>query len=395
MMMSDDAELLKQVYASPILIVDDNALNRVFLEHILQSQGFTHLLSVAGGREALDAMPGFQPDMVILDVMMPGMDGFECCDAIRVQPAYRDVPIIMQTVLTETHFRARAFEKGATDFVSKPIYPGELYRRVRVHLEKRLFLKSLQLYKTRIARELDSARELQQAILPAAHDIRLIEARSTLGIASHFQPSSEISGDFWGLKEIVAQQVGFWTVDFSGHGVAAALNAFRLQAYLNESSELLAQPGDYLSIINDKLLHLALREQFATMFYGVLDMQGDSLHYACACSPHPIILRSNGQAELIDGSGYPLGIGDHTYPTQRAAFYSGDTLLLYSDALIETPDASGAYITEPMLMQWLSPHANSPADAIKDTILHHFRRHSVGELLDDLTIVVCKRGKVA
>src|ERR1700733_8490262 len=130
-------DFLEQIFASPILIVDDNEINRIFIEKTLRKRGFTRLLSVSSGEEALEKMPEFSPDMVILDIIMPGMDGFQCCAAIRQQKHYQDLPVLIQTTITDPELRVKAFEKGATDFISKPVYPDELCARVMVHLEKR------------------------------------------------------------------------------------------------------------------------------------------------------------------------------------------------------------------------------------------------------------------
>lgn len=380
------------IYASPILIVDDNEINRIFLEKALESRGFTKLLAVESAEIALREMDRFKPELVILDIMMPVMDGFECCKRIRRMPRGTDLPILIQTTLTEPEMRVKAFKCGATDFVSKPIYPDELYARVMVHLEKRILVENLKTYKMRIEQELESARQLQYAILPQPQDVAKIEQSCRLNIASHYQPSSEIGGDFWGMKDLFPHQTALWLVDFSGHGVASALNAFRLQAYLKEHSPLAARPGEYLSHLNDKLLHLLLRGQFATMFYGIVDTQGNKLLYACACSPHPIIIRkSTGQAEMLDGSGTPLGIALQLYPTHSVTFSAGDMLLLYSDALIETPNEAGEFITEEEIIKLLIAYKGAAAAEVKEVLLDYFQKHTGGVLTDDLTIAICIR----
>ena len=389
-MQSIENDLLAQIFASSILIVEDNEINRVFLEKMLHARGFTHLLSVASAEEALAQIDAFNPDLVILDIMMPGMDGFECCAMIRSQHKYRNLPILIQTSIVEPGLRVKAFEMGATDFVSKPVYAEELCARVMVHLEKRHSLNTLQLYRNRIEIELESARQLQLAILPNSDELAEIKRACHLDISACFQPSSEIGGDFWGAKMLFPHQTAFWLIDFSGHGVAGALNAFRLQAYLKEYSSLTARPGEYLSHLNDKLLHLLLRGQFATMFYGIIDTQSSQLFYACACAPHPIILRKNSaKPEMIDGSGTPLGIGMHLYSTQSVAFAAGDTLVLYSDAMTETPNQAGECITEAQIMELLARHRGASAAEIKRTLFDYFMLHTNHTISDDLTITVC------
>jgi len=390
--MTHPTDFLQHILASSILIVDDNEITRIYIEKTLQKRGFTKLLTVASAEEALEQLQLFMPDIILLDIVMPGMDGFECCQEIRKQKRFHDLPVLIQTSITEPELRVKAFEMGATDFVSKPIYADELCARVMVHLEKRHSLKTLQLYKSRVELELESARQLQQAILPGIEEIQAIERRCHLDIASYFQPSSEVGGDFWGIKNLFPRQTAFWLVDFSGHGVASALNAFRLQAYMKEHSALASRPGEYLSHMNEKLLHLLLRGHFATMFYGIVDTSTNQLFYSCACAPHPIILRKKtGKAEMIDGSGNPLGIGMHLYPTQTIHFAVGDVLLLYSDALTETPNESGEYITEEQIMALLEKHPSASANAIEELLLVYFKEHAGDRLRDDLTITICVR----
>ena len=382
--------LSEAITTSPLLIVDDEEISRTFIEHTLRARGFTHLIFVASGEEALKKLEEMPIDLVILDILMPGgIDGFACCTAIRLQPKFHDLPILIQTHIKDDERRVQAFTKGATDFVSKPVYPDELSARVLVHLEKRHSLKALRHYKERTALELENARKLQFDCLPKAEEISEIERRCHLDIASYFEPSSEVGGDLWGMKKEFPYQSAFWLVDFSGHGLASAMNAFRLHAYLKEQSDLSARPGAYLSSLNDKLLNLLPRGQFATMFYGILDSRGKNLFYACACSPPPILWRKEtGKAELIDGSGSPLGISMQMYATQQVSFAPGDKLLLYSDALTETPNAAGDYMTEEQIMHLLEENSGASSGELKKILLDQFRQHARDALRDDLTLLI-------
>jgi sigma-B regulation protein RsbU (phosphoserine phosphatase) len=392
-MQFDIADLRQQIYSAMILIVDDEEINRIFIEKTLRTRGYHNLHTACDGKEALELVDHLRPDMVILDILMPVMDGYECCEMIRAMHDYHDLPILIQTTLSAPEERVAAFSKGATDFISKPIYPDELCARVAVHLERQLCMKNMKIYKDRISEELASACQLQLAILPKLHEIEAIEQQCAFDIASHFQPSSEIGGDFWGIKSLFPNQTALWMVDLSGHGVASALNAFRLQAYLQEPTPLSARPGEYLSDLNDRLLKLLLRGQFATMFYGILDTQGNRLFYACACSPNPIILRrKTGKAELIDGSNKPLGIGMNLYETRNIAFNVGDTLLLYSDAYTEARNDKSQYISEEMMMHLLEEYPDASAAALKEILLDRLQKHTGIALLDDdLTLVIVRR----
>lgn len=394
-MHSITAELSQQILDSAILIVDDVKINRVFLDKTLRACGFNNILCVSSAEDLFDKIKDFDPDLVLLDILMPdGMDGFDCCESLRKHDAYRDLPILIETSIIEPELRLRAFKKGATDFVSKPIDSDELCARVIVHLEKRHSLKTLQLYRDRMETELESARQLQLGILP--EDDKLEECRRRCGVtfAAAFAPAAQIGGDFWGMQPLFQHQVALWLVDFSGHGMPAALNAFRLHAYLKENIPETARPGDYLSALNDKLLNLLPRGQFATMFYGIIDTQSYQLFYAQAYAPSPLILhRDTGKAEMLEGNAPPLGIGMHLYPTQGVSFAPNDVLVLYSDALIETPSAEEKLISEEALCRLVEKHASASPAELRNILFDHFKEEHAGQgAADDVTIVVCSLG---
>ncbi len=157
-----------------ILIADDIGLARLLLEKSLRNRGFTNILAVESSERALEELEKFQPDIVILDVMMPGMDGFACCRTIRAIPKYKELPVLIETSMTDLSLRVKAFESGATDFISNPILPDELYARVRVHLQNRKYINELQNYKERVTQELRSAFQLQVSILPQENELEAV-----------------------------------------------------------------------------------------------------------------------------------------------------------------------------------------------------------------------------
>lgn len=388
--MSHKREILNTMHALPILVVDDDPISRLVIEKSLQDFGFTHVKSVENGSQAIIHIKTYPPELVILDIFMPELNGFECCQWIRSQRNLHDLPVLMLTSATDELLRQQSFDAGATDFVCKPLQPDELYARVRIHLQNRIMLKDLRMYKARLEKEMQCARELQFSVLPTAKDVEQARTHCKLDIASHLNTSSEIGGDFWGLKHLYTNELTLWMVDFSGHGMAAALNAFRFQSYLHEHSSVETRPGPYLDELNDKLIKLLMRGQFATMFYCNINSSNNSLDYACACSPHPLLLRKGGTVDKLDGCGTPLGICEQTYPTNSISFNPGDTLVLYSDALIETPDSDGNYISEEMLTALISEHKNGSAAVIRDQMLEYFQEHSKAPLADDLTFCICR-----
>lgn len=378
--------------AMAILVVDDNPIKVMFIEKCLRTSGFTQIYSAASGEEAIAFLEREPVDMVILDVMMPGINGFECCKQIRAMPQYKELPILIETACDEPERRVSAFDSGATDFITSPLLPEELRARVNLHLLNRKYIRDLRQYKERMTYELDAAYKLQVSILPQQAECAYAYNHRHLDIAFHFEPSSEIGGDFWGFKFLSEHQTAVWSVDFSGHGISAALNAFRLQAYLHENSAVANEPGEYMTLLNKKLLQLLPRGHFATMFYGVIDTANDTISYACACAPEPMVMRAGAVGvEHLNGEGNLLGVSEWRYDTRRVPFGAGDALVLYSDALIETANEQGEMIGEKTLSNLLAGEAGLPAPDIRDKILGCFREFTQGELSDDLTLCVCKR----
>lgn len=375
-----------------VMIVDDSEVTRALLVKVLANRGFTNILPVDSAEEALQNLEQFSPDIVIMDVMMPGMNGFDCCMAIRSMPEFKDLPVLIETSVTDLSLRIQAFESGATDFISSPILPDELLARVSVHLQNRKYIKDLSAFKARMTAEMNSAFQLQSSILPQQGDIDVLREQNGLVVESYFAPSSEIGGDFWGIKSVSPTQAAMWIADFSGHGVTAALNVFRLQAYLNENSPLAALPHDYMTYLNARLLQLLMKGHFATMFYGVVDAATSTLHYSCACTPNPILLRgSTGEVQWLNGAGNLLGVDNFSYEARQVPMEVGDTLILYSDALLETENESGDTISEDALLALVREHASSTPLELQDAIIARLMEHSKGVVADDLTVCVCKR----
>src|SRR5262249_27629194 len=149
------------------------------------------------GQAALGMLEGFAPDLILLDLSMPIMDGFTFCEQLRKIAVYKSVPVIVETAMTGMEERRRAFDCGATDFITKPVFQEEMVARVRLHLQNRFLLKSLSDYYARVSAELDTARAMQQQIMPSDHALALKLSGFPLDVASHFQPTSELGGDIW------------------------------------------------------------------------------------------------------------------------------------------------------------------------------------------------------
>jgi len=379
-----------------ILVVEDDLAGRTMLVHTLRKHGFQHIEEAVDGKDGLDKIISFRPDMIIVDIKMPKLDGFEFCRLVRSysDPVVSHIPILVQTGLTRSSEKADIFAAGASDYVSKPVDPTELVARCIVHLERELMTRELRAFRERVRIELDTAQSTQRVLIPDKESIDKMEKTYNIRALSHFQSCTELGGDFWGIEPLSTEEFALFTVDFSGHGVNAALNVFRLHALMRGALSIATTPGAYLTHLSAILSSMLPTGQFATMFYGVVNTNKNTLSYAAAASPSPVLFKGDGTHKILDTSGTLLGISKkNIYHTKEVSFESGDCLLLYSDAMLETGDSSGkSWDTEQIIGAF---YAGMPASRHYDQgfnwMLDYFKKNFLPNLSDDLTLVACFR----
>lgn len=382
-----------------ILVVEDDFIGRATLVQILKKNGFTRIAEAENGKEGLALLDRFRPSLIICDIQMPEMDGFEFCRRVRSHgdPALSGLPILVETALTQSDEKARVFVSGASDYVGKPVDAVELAARCRVHLERELMTRRLRDFNRRVSEELETARSTQRILIPSPEMIRKTEADYGLCMREHAQSCSELGGDFWSVKPLSRRECAVFIVDFSGHGVNAALNVFRLHTLIHGAHDSAGDPGAYMSHLNTVLKPLLPVGQFATMLYAVVDVESHTLRYASAAAPAPILYRSGGGGELLEASGMLLGAWEGaSYPTQQTVFKPGDCLLLYSDALVETPDAQGKLLDARQAADLFAAGAAGAGGGAAfgagfDALLDSFMQRYAPSLSDDLTMVAIGR----
>ncbi|MGJ4951995.1 PP2C family protein-serine/threonine phosphatase [Bradyrhizobium sp. HKCCYLS20291] len=377
-----------------ILIADDDPLCRQLVESVLRRRNFVNLEFAEGGVSALEQSRSFNPDLLLLDMQMPDMSGLDVCRHVRSDPNLADIPILVQTATFDRKKMGELFAGGASDFLSKPVNPSELIARVVVHLERWNSLRELRSYRERISRELEAARRMQFDLLPSSASLSEHAEKAGMRIASYNRPSSELGGDLWGMLPIDDGVLGFFLADFTGHGVNAALNTFRLHALIHEYKNLHHAPAALLSMLNERLVHLLPPGQFATFLYVVIDHRRGELRFASAGAPPAILVQSqSGRPRLCEGTGLPLGIEPGVkYQTHKRKFPQGSLLLLFSDGLPEYPDALGERIGEDGLLNVLNAcHGGLAPHEVIDRLCAAAGITGQAALPDDTTVICLDR----
>ena len=334
-----------------VLVVDDALANRKVLTAILKREGIS-FAEARDGAEALVAAAREKPDLVLLDVMMPEMDGYEVCRRLKGDPATADVPVIFLSALSDAPDRLKGLEAGAEDYVGKPFNPGEVLARVKTQLRLREMAESLRKmnrdlldWQARLREDLRAAGEVQRMLLPAASPREIGATAAWL-----FEPSVDVGGDILNIFPIGTSHVGLYVLDVSGHGVSAALVSASVAQALTPQFDIVAHHGPSgleavaPSLVMDELekrYPLELFDKYFTLAYLLLDRATGELRYSFAGHPPGILLRSSGVAEMLHEGGGFVGLGlGIPFEEGRTLLLPEDRLFLYSDGVTEHEDGA-------------------------------------------------------
>lgn len=317
---------------------------------------------------------------------MPKVDGITLCKQLRSNSETEHLPIIMQTAKKE--LQTKAFEACATDFIHKPIDREELIVRTLVHLENARMLNELRNYQRQMMEELRHAQSMQMMLQPSKKFLKNVSEETDFTLLCHQHALLQIGGDFWGCKALSKEKLAIYIVDISGHGITAALNAFRLHALIDESMKQFAdQPANYLAHLNTRLRSFITAGQYATMFYGVINLKEENLIYSVAASTQGLIFRAQEQkVEPFEQKGFPLGIVNNAdFETHKITFKKGDSLMLYSDALIETSNNKNTVLDSATLIAMLEQGlSKETSESFFNNFVNYFYQHYARKLHDDL-----------
>lgn len=371
---------------SRVLIVDDTKANVDALIQVLQQD---YRLSVAlSGEAALRAAEKSPPDMILLDVMMQGIDGFEVCQRLREKPAFRDIPVMFLTGLNDVANKARGFEVGGNDYLTKPFEALEVRARVKAHLSAKAYSDSV---KEKIASEMRIARDIQTGILQS--EIPGDLAGTGLDVSARLESAREVGGDLYvilrsGDKVLVA--VG----DVSGKGVAAAFFMAVTTTLLRSIARQVHSPDLILSQLNNELVNQNPQGMFVTLGCAVLDSTRNTISYAGAGHPSPVLLRP-GQTPVcpFESTGTVAGIlADSQYSPIQADLLPGDCYLFYSDGVTEAFNAEGQIFGERRLLdataQYQELNPEQLVAAIQKSVSTFASDHPQS---DDMTLLAIRR----
>jgi phosphoserine phosphatase RsbU/P len=374
-----------------VLIVDDAPANLQMMRSILKDD--FKIRVATSGAKALDLVKAEpHPDLILLDVMMPQMDGYEVCGLLKASSEAKEIPVIFLTGMTEADDETKGFQVGAVDYIHKPFSPAVVKARVHTHLVLREARKQLARQLLEINSELEMAREIQLSILP--HEIPKIRG---LEIAARYIPMSSVAGDSYDFIIVDEKHLGILIADVSGHGLPAALIASMLKVALAAQSPHAFDPARVLAGLNQSLCG-KFKHHFVTAAYVFVDMEKNSLSYAGAGHPPMLLWRtSTGSAAEVLQNGLLLGLfPEATYTVVEVPVQPGDKAVLYTDGILETRSPSDQEFGPDLFKGFLETHHNLTADTFADSLLDelsNWSEHPRGNgQEDDMTLLVIDFG---
>jgi sigma-B regulation protein RsbU (phosphoserine phosphatase) len=383
--------------AARILIVDDNDDNCYTLQLQLEIEGFEKITIARDGEDAISILQDSAFDVILLDVMMPKVDGYQVLSWLKARPDLHDLPVIMISALDEMDSVIRCIKLGAVDYLSKPFDPILLKARLGASLEKKRLRDVVKAHLSRIEAELDSARQLQMAMIPTLFPPPTRER--PVEIFAMMQPAHEVGGDLYDFFYAPDGTFCFLVGDVSGKSIPAALfmartkNLIRLVTRLTCAANGAAQqPSDIVGIVNQELAQDNAGMMFVTLFFGMLRFDTRKLHYCNAGHPAPYLLNSGDIKVLGDARGRALGIRiTSTYHTGSLALTPGGMVYLFSDGVTEANNAAGELFSDERLKTVLQRLPDLECNSVVDSVTSAVKAFAAGiPQSDDITAMAVR-----
>ena len=325
-----------------LLIVDDNEDNRYTLTRRLKREGYTNLTTANDGRQALELLQSQAFDLMLLDIMMPEVNGYQVLEQLKAGGKLRDLPVIMISALDEIESVIRCVELGAEDYLAKPFNPTLLRARVGASLEKKRLRDAVRASLERLEQELDAARTLQLGMLPGTFPSW--SAEQPVEVCALMDPAKEVGGDLYDFFDAGDGVFCFLVGDVSGKGAPAAMFMARARSLVRMAVALWgrlgaerASPAGIAETVNRELCQNNRDRMFVTVFLGFLDMKTGVITYVNAGHLGPHILRGSGEIEQTTGRPEaPLAVRPgSSYQNRTLTLQPGDGVFVCTDGVIE------------------------------------------------------------
>ncbi|MDM8536514.1 fused response regulator/phosphatase [Desulfobacterales bacterium HSG17] len=396
-----------------ILVIDDEPVNLQLMGYMLKPQ-YQPAFSTRGSK-AVELTKKIQPDLILLDVMMPEMDGFEVCQNLKASPETSNVPVIFLTAKIEKEDIIRGFALGAVDYITKPFRKEELMARVKTHIRLRHSEEALRIalsesdsakkkaesalqqnlkMQEKINQDLEAGAAIQKKFLTGQKETSELLKSAGFNFIVYNRPYSTISGDFFYPKKIPKKITdhgsSLFFADTCGHGLPAALISMRMLGLLQSLPASSLSPRSYLQAVNQDIYDIMPPGRFITASY--LTFYDNQVLISNAGQPFPVLI-SQGIVKEIDIKGAPLGIIDNPILSEAGIkIYAGDRIILYSDGITEIENTFGEMLGKKRFLDFLNEHVLSDLETLKTKIINmldEFKGSAPPN--DDITFIIIEK----
>jgi sigma-B regulation protein RsbU (phosphoserine phosphatase) len=374
-----------------ILVVDDAPVNIDLLSNILSP--YYKVKGAVNGEKALKiAHKKSQPDLILLDIVMPGMSGYEVCEQLKQDPVTASIPVIFITAKTSTEDEEHGLELGAVDYITKPVSPAIVLARVNTQLSLKRNMEDLreayaiiENQKDRMQKELNVGRNIQLAMVPkdfpVSHEYSLFAA---------LEPAREVGGDFYDAFIVDEEHICFCVGDVSGKGVPAALFMAMAKTLIKARASSDRSTASIVTHVNDELSKDNEGCLFVTLFVCIFNFRTGELLTTNAGHNPPLLKHMDGSITVLshrDGL-VVAAMEGIAYSEQSHRLLQGDTLLLYTDGVTEAENTNEEFFGDNNLKRLLADWQGNSVEQLVDHIVattHAFEGEN--RQADDITVL--------
>jgi serine phosphatase RsbU (regulator of sigma subunit) len=374
-----------------ILIVDDARINRELLRLNLSRHGYRFHMAT-NGEEAIQVLESkASVDLILLDLIMPGMDGFDFLRWRASQPEVQGVPVIVNSSLDDFDSIAEALTMDTYDYFTKPLSQEDLEKVLPLKIKNAVTARRLMVETRRqnelLRRELEMAARYQQFLLPRGLEY------PGVAVDFLFEPCTGVGGDYFDFMRLGDDCLALVVADVSGHGVASAMTASIVKALLPGYLESSLSPAAAFARLNQDLLRLTPDDVFLTAFAALYQPGRRRLVWCSAGHPPPLYRRADGGMESLEMASPFLGAFEQDNPIMRLADRElpvgpGDRLALYTDGLTEAPDSQGRLFGLERLRGLLARHGSASRQELRRRVWQGLEHFVDGEFPDDVAFIV-------
>ncbi len=378
-----------------VLVVDDELPNRVYLRKLLSDHGAT-VIEAENGCRALELAQQQAPDLALVDVMMPGISGYEVCQALATTPSTCHVSVIMVTARSTVEDIEHAFVLGVFDYIRKPFHPRELLARVHNALQIKRQGDELRKWQARMTRELDAAGALQRKLLPVEPCFS-----DTVEVRFAYESSMSVGGDVFSAFRLPNGNICVYVGDVAGHGVGAAMVSSLLKVLIEEIAHDYFDQGP--ALMCNQVHHRFCRyvtnpELYATLFLAIMDERGRCTAFNCG-HPAPLLFDVHGHAlpPFDNRGGTPIGLSLHANsdPYQKSdevntVLPAGAVMAIFSDGLLEARHSVSAKPCGEETLKALLAQIVNDSDHVDvaHTVMQRLKALGYQHDQDDCTLIV-------